>query len=217
MSGLDDKARLILSLRQAGFTDMSLLSAIETLPREEFLPETVRAQAYADIALPIGCGQYTDPPLRIARMTAVLELGDRMKVLEIGTGCGFHAAVLAALCRRVYTVERHRILSTEAAIRLTRLGLHNVTTLVGDGLEGWPHQAPFDRIIVTATAPEVPAPLIEQLAPGGIMILPIGAGEDQHHLLRVRKNDGDISTETLEVGAYGQLKSGIGRDRTATG
>ncbi len=217
MSALDDKARLILSLRQAGLTEMALLSAIETLPREDFLPAPVRAQAYADIALPIGCGQYADPPLRIARMTAALELGDRMKVLEIGTGCGFHAAVLAALCRRVYTVERHRILSTEAANRLTRLGLHNVTTLVGDGLAGWPHQAPFDRIIVSATAPEVPAALIEQLATGGIMILPIAAGGDQHRLLRVRKSDNGITSETLEVGTYDRLESGIGRDRTATG
>ncbi len=217
MSGLDDKARLILSLRQAGLTDTSLLSAIERLPREEFLPEAVRARAYTEAALPIGCGQFAEPPLQIARMTAELELGDRMKVLEIGTGSGFHSAVLAALCRRVYTVERHRALSTEAAVRLTRLGLHNVTTLVGDGLEGWPHQAPFDRIIVSAAAPEVPGALIEQLAVGGMMILPIGRPDDEHQLIRIRKDADGVDAEPLEVGYFAALEPGLGRDEAATG
>ena len=217
MSGRDDKAKLILSLRQAGLTDMALLSTIEQLPREEFLPEAVRSQAYADVALPIECGQYADPPLRVARLTAALELGDRMKVLEIGTGCGFHAAVLAALCRRVYTVERHRVLSTKAAILLTKLRLHNVTTLVGDGCEGWPLQAPFDRIIVSATAPEVPAKLLEQLAVGGVMILPIGSGDEEHQLMRIRKQRQGITSEPLEVGYYTHLEPGLGRDQAATG
>ncbi|MHA1564189.1 MAG: protein-L-isoaspartate(D-aspartate) O-methyltransferase [Alphaproteobacteria bacterium] len=217
MSGWDDRAKLILSLRQAGLTDMALLSAIEQLPREEFLPEEVRSQAYADVALPIECGQYADPPLRVARMTAALELGDRMKVLEIGTGCGFHAAVLAALCRRVYTVERHRTLSTQAAVLLTKLGLHNVTTLVGDGRDGWPLQAPFDRIVVSATAPELPAKLLEQLAIDGIMIVPIGSGEGEHQLMRIRKDSHGINAEPLEVGYYTYLEPGLGREQVATG
>ncbi len=217
MSGWDDKAKLILSIRQAGLTDMALLSAIEQLPREDFLPAEVRSQAYADVALPIECGQFADPPLRIARMTAALQLGDRMKVLEIGTGCGFHAAVLAALCRRVYTVERHRTLSTQAAILLTKLGLHNVTTLVGDGCDGWPLQAPFDRIIVSATAPGVPAKLLEQLAIGGVMIVPVGSADDEHQLMRICKDSHGITTEPLEAGYYTYLEPGLGRDQVATG
>ena len=152
------KIRLVMELRRQGVTDKAVLSAIERVPRELFVPATFHDQAYENTALPIGHGQTISQPAVVAYMTQALELGPRMKVLEVGTGCGYQAAVLARLCRRVYTVERHRELRREAEARFAELRIRNITSRWGDGTKGWTEQAPFDRIIVTAGAPQVPDP-----------------------------------------------------------
>jgi len=151
------KLRLIMELRRGGVSDQHVLGAIERIPRELFVPATFVDQAYENVALPIGRGQTVSQPLVVAHMTEALEVGARHKVLEIGTGSGYQAAVLAKLCRRVYSIERHRELLREAEQRLAKLRIHNVTLRFGDGTKGWPEQAPFDRIIVTAAAVELPS------------------------------------------------------------
>jgi len=181
--------RLLMELRGAGVTDTRVLSAIEKVPRDLFVEPTFLDQAYENTALPIGCGQTISQPLVVALMSQELEIGERMKVLEVGTGSGYQTAVLAHLCRRVYTVERHRPLLAEAEARLKALRLHNVTARAGDGAKGWPEQAPFDRIMVTAAAHDVPPALIQQLKIGGILVLPVG--ETSQDLLKVvRMADG---------------------------
>lgn len=184
-------ARLILGLRQSGVTDSRVLSAIESVPREIFVPEGLANHAYDDTALPIDCGQTISQPTVVAWMTTALDVGERMKVLEIGTGSGYQAAVLSKLCRRVYSIERHRILLKQAEQRFQDLGLSNITTRLGDGARGWPEQAPFDRIIVTAAAVEPPPALLDQLAPGGIMVLPLGDPDGEQNLIRL-KRDGQV-------------------------
>ncbi|NBB82944.1 MAG: protein-L-isoaspartate(D-aspartate) O-methyltransferase, partial [Alphaproteobacteria bacterium] len=140
------KIRLLMKLRRSGVSDHRVLGAIERVPREAFVPDTFLDQAYEDIALPIGLGQTISQPMVVALMTQALEVGDRDKVLEIGTGSGYQAAVLARLCRRLYTIERHRGLYDTAMRRIQELRLHNVTAKLGDGTRGWPEQAPFQRI-----------------------------------------------------------------------
>lgn len=184
-------ARLILGLRQSGITDRRVLSAIESIPREMFVSEAMAVHAYDDTALPIDCGQTISQPTVVAWMTHALSVGERMKVLEIGTGSGYQAAVLSKLCRRVYTIERHRALLKQAELRFEALRLSNITTRVGDGTRGWPQQAPFDRIIVTAAAAEPPPALLDQLAPGGIMVLPLGDPEGDQSLIRLTR-DGQV-------------------------
>lgn len=180
-----NKIRLIMHLRRHGITDTAVLGAIERIPREEFVPELFFDQAYEDRALPIGLGQTISQPLVVATMSQALELNDRMKVLEIGTGSGYQAAILSKLCRRVYTMERHRPLLDIAEQRFKNMGVRNITTLVGDGMKGWPVQAPFDRIIVTAAAHgEAPRDLMKQLAMGGIMVVPVGPDGTAQNLLK---------------------------------
>ena len=184
------KIRLVMELRNAGVTDTSVLSAIERTPREDFVLETFRDRAYENTALPIGLGQTISQPLVVAMMTETLELCDRHKVLEIGTGSGYQTVVLSKLCRRVYTVERHKPLLKQAEAQLERLRIRNVTARAGDGWKGWPEQAPFDRIIVTAAAEELPVALCEQLAVGGIMVVPVGRTGAQRLLKVVRTAEG---------------------------
>ncbi len=168
------KIRMVMHLRRSGIQDMDVLSAIERIPRERFVPEAFLDKAYDDTALPIGMGQTISQPLVVATMTEALRLARTMKVLEIGTGSGYQTAILAMLSRRVYTVELLRELQVEAENILHELRLTNVTAKVGNGMKGWIEQAPFDRIIVTAAAMREPPPvLLEQLGPGGIMIAPI--------------------------------------------
>lgn len=164
---------LLASLRRHGITDPRVLSAIEKTPRELFVGETFDYAAYNDSALPIACGQTISQPFVVAYMTQALDLHDDMRALELGTGSGYQSAVLSPLCKRVYTIERHRPLLREAQGRFTRLGLHNIVTKHGDGLKGWPEQAPFDRILGTAAMAEVPQILIDQLKPGGMLIAPV--------------------------------------------
>ena len=212
------KIRLIMDLRNAGVTDTHVLSAIERVPREAFVEEAFLDQAYANQALPISCGQTISQPLVIGLMTQALELNDRHKVLEVGTGSGYQAAVLSKLCRRVYTIERYQDLLEEAERRFTALKLHNITTLYGDGYKGWPVQAPFDRILVTAAARIVPRDLVAQLLEnGGVMVLPVGdvAGLEQE-VLRVRKEGKNFKTERLFPVRFVPLVQGMPAKKTAS-
>lgn len=192
------KIRLIMKLRKSGITDTSVLSAIERIPREIFIPTTFHDQAYEDMALPIGLGQTISQPMVVAMMTQALEVNDRMKVLEIGTGSGYQAAVLAKLCRRLYTIERHKNLLDQAEKRLVELKIRNYTAKHGDGMRGWREQAPFDRIIVTAAArEEPPQPLLEQLAVGGILVIPLGQDSTSQYVFRFRRDEKGYSYERL--------------------
>lgn len=183
------KIRLVMELRNGGVTDRAVLSAIETVPREAFVPPVFRDRAYENSALPIGGGQTISQPLVVGMMTQALELTKRHKVLEVGTGSGYQTAILAKLCRRVYTIERIRELLISAEDKLSQLSLRNVTTKAGDGTKGWPEQAPFDRIIVTAAAASLPELLVDQLKVGGIMVLPIGADKHDQVLLQLRRTE----------------------------
>jgi protein-L-isoaspartate(D-aspartate) O-methyltransferase len=193
------KIRLLMHLRRSGITDHKVLGALERVPRELFVPDSFFDQAYEDRALPIGHGQTISQPLVVAYMTQLLEVGDMQKVLEIGTGSGYQACILAKLCRRLYTVERHRPLLEESQKRFDALRLHNVTTRLGDGTKGWPEQAPFDRIIVTAAAggAEPPTALTDQLGVGGIMVVPIGEAWGDQRIVRLRRTETGVDREDL--------------------
>jgi protein-L-isoaspartate(D-aspartate) O-methyltransferase len=197
MSADARKARLLMDLRAGGVEEKSILAAIERIPRESFVPPPFRDRAYENVALPIGFHQTISQPLVVGLMTQALELTDRMKVLEIGTGSGYQTAVLARLARRVYTIERHGELQREAEKRIAALRITNVTFRKGDGSLGWPEQAPFQRILVTAAAADIPPLLIGQLAVGGVMIVPIGADDPMQHLVRVRRTEQGSETEDL--------------------
>lgn len=195
---VSDRIRLLMKLRNCGIHDGAVLSAMESIPRELFVEEIFREHAYDDTALPIALGQTISQPTLVAKMTMALAIEPRMRVLEVGTGSGYQAAVLAKLARRVYTIERHRDLLAVAEQRFLQLRLTNIVTKRGDGSKGWKEAAPFERIIVTAAASEIPALLVEQLAAGGIMVVPVGENIAEQKLLRIRKNeDGSITTETL--------------------
>jgi protein-L-isoaspartate(D-aspartate) O-methyltransferase len=213
------KIRLIMELRRAGIADTRVLSAIERVPREVFVPPTFQDQAYENRALPIGHGQTLSQPQVVAVMTQALEAGRRSKVLEIGTGSGYQTAVLSRLCRRVYTIERYPRLLGAAERRFAELRLHNITARVGDGTIGWPAQAPFQRIIVTAAAAEVPARLVDQLAPGGILVLPVGRRGRDQDLLRLRREAAGVVEERLGGVRFVPLVHGLpaenGADRPA--
>ncbi|HEV2161694.1 MAG TPA: protein-L-isoaspartate(D-aspartate) O-methyltransferase [Stellaceae bacterium] len=204
-------ARLILELRGEGIADQRVLNAIERTPRELFVPATFREQAYENIALPIGHGQTISQPYVVALMTQALELNDRHKVLEVGTGSGYQAAVLARLCRRVLTIERHRALLKEAEARFAKLRLHNVTTRFGDGTKGWPEHETFDRIMVTAAAAALPTNLLESLAESGVLVAPVGRERREQRLMRVRRIDGQCVTEDLGAVLFVPLVAGLPR------
>ena len=206
------KLRLIMELRRGGIGDARVLSALERIPREMFVPATFADQAYENVALPIGRGQTVSQPLVVAHMTEALEIGARHKVLEIGTGSGYQAAVLAKLCRRVYSIERHRELLREAEQRLAKLRIHNVTLRFGDGTKGWPEQAPFDRIIVTAAATELPAVLADSLTIGGVLVAPVGEDRRDQLLLRIRRHESGFTTEELGAVRFVPLVAGLPRD-----
>ena len=206
----DGKALLILELRQGGVTDRRVIDAMERLPRERFVPDALKEQAYENIALPIGHHQTVSQPLTVGLMTQALDLTDRMKVLEIGTGSGYQSAVLAPLCRRLYTIERYKELMKGAEKRFEELRLMNITTKVGDGSLGWKEQAPFERIIVTAAAHDIPPILVDQLAVGGVMVVPVNDGRDENdqRLLRVTKTEDGIETEEMGTTRFVPLVEG---------
>ncbi len=193
-----NRIRLLMKLRTGGISDTAVLAAIESIPREMFVEDAFRDHAYDDTALPIACGQTISQPTVVAWMTAALEVDSRMRVLEIGTGSGYQAAILAKLARRVYTIERHKDLLALAEERFKKLKLTNIVTKRGDGSKGWKEAAPFERIMVTAAAGEIPAVLLEQLSPGGVMVLPVGSHAADQILLRLHKGeDGAITTQHL--------------------
>jgi len=187
--------QLLMALRNAGISDKGVLGAIERTPRNVFVPDGFQDQAFQNRPLPIDCGQTISQPFVVAAMTEALKVNDRCKVLEIGTGSGYQAAVLAKLARRVYTVERYRTLAREAEARFAELRLSNIVTRIGDGSKGWPEQAPFDRIIVTAAASERPDGLLEQLKEGGIAVAPVQNGPVQT-LMRYTRTEGGAVEET---------------------
>jgi protein-L-isoaspartate(D-aspartate) O-methyltransferase len=190
-------AELLLRLRRAGVTDQKVLAAMEAVPRDVFVPADERGNAYSERALPIDCGQTISAPVIVGMMTQALDLSDRDRVLEVGTGSGYQAAVLARLCRRVYTIERFRTLLAAAEQRFRTLRLANITTLVGDGTKGWPEQAPFDRIIVTAAGEDVPEALLGQLRSGGILVMPVGPLDGVQSLMRIERGEGGYARTRL--------------------
>jgi protein-L-isoaspartate(D-aspartate) O-methyltransferase len=210
---IQKKLRLLMELRRAGISDTRVLGAIEKTPREKFVPASFEDQAYENMALPIGKGQTVSQPYVVALMTEKLEVGARQSVLEIGTGSGYQTAVLAVLCRRVFTIERHRELLREAERRFQELRLHNIVCRFGDGTKGWPEQAPYDRVLVTAAAPEVPTTLVDGLGPGGILVVPIGEDHRDQHLMRIRRQDDGFSTENLGLVRFVPLVAGLPQSR----
>ncbi|CAK0742548.1 L-isoaspartate protein carboxylmethyltransferase type II [Azospirillaceae bacterium] len=193
------KIRLIMSLRRSGVTDMTVLSALERIPRELFVPEAFADQAYEDMALPIGHGQTISQPLIVALMTQTLEIRPEHKILEVGAGSGYQAAILAKLCRHVFTVERHLPLLCEAEKRFETLGLTNITTKHFDGVKGWPEEAPFDRILVTAAAggPDPPQELLDQLGENGVLVIPLGEDRREQRVVKFRRVETGLQREDL--------------------
>jgi protein-L-isoaspartate(D-aspartate) O-methyltransferase len=193
------RIRLLMQLRQSGVGDARVLGAIERIPREQFVPPAFLDQAYEDTALPIGLGQTISQPTVVGLMTQALRLGDRHKVLEIGTGSGYQAAVLAKLCRRLYTIERHKRLLAPAEAHFSALRLHNIVTRWGDGMKGWPEQAPFDRIVVTAAwrGAEPPPMLASQLAVEGVMVIPMGDEKRSQRVVRWVRTETGFEQEAL--------------------
>ena len=202
-----------LALRRRGISDQAVLRAIEEGPRENFVAPGFTDSAYADQALPIDCGQTISQPFVVAYMTEQLEVGPQHRILEIGTGSGYQAAVLSRLAREVVTIERYRTLADSAHERLQMLGYTNVTVRLGDGMAGAPDLAPFDRIMVTAAAEDVPDALVAQLTAGGKMVLPVGPRHDAQYLVKLTKRaDGELTREDLIAVRFVPLLPGQARE-----
>lgn len=190
--------RMIAELSERGIRDESVLEVMAKIPRELFVPKALAREAYDNAALPIGENQTISQPLVVAKMTEALNIKPTHKILEIGTGCGYQAAILCKLARRVYTIERFESLSVNAEKRLSALGINNYVAMVGDGSVGWPQQAPFDAIIATAAPEETPKALIDQLVIGGCLVIPVGAQGARQELIRYTKiSESDIQKELL--------------------
>ena len=210
---------LVMALRKQGIADNKVLSAIERTPREMFVDEPLAYRAWDNSALPIACGQTISQPYVVAYATQELKLEPNMRVLEIGTGSGYQAAVLSPLCRKVYTIERHKPLLRGAEARFKRLKLDNIVTKHGDGLKGWPEQAPFDRILLSAAVAGPPDILIKQLKPGGMLIAPVGSvpKSDEtsfpesfsQHLTRIIATEAGYEQETLIPVIFVPMVSGV--------
>jgi protein-L-isoaspartate(D-aspartate) O-methyltransferase len=204
--------RLILALRSQGVTDPKVLNAIESVPREIFVPELFQERSWEDSALPIDCGQTISQPFIVGLMTQALEVEPRHRVLEVGTGSGYQTAVLSRLARYVYTIERYRTLLAEAERRLKALDILNAITRFGDGGEGWPEQAPFDRIMVTAAAPSEPKKLLAQLKLNGVLVAPVGRGPVQVLVRYVGDGQGGFRRENLGDVRFVPLVEGVARE-----
>lgn len=204
--------RFIYALRSKGITDPAVLRAMEKIDRGAFVRGIFAERAYEDMPLPIACGQTISQPSVVALMTEALAVTSRDKVLEVGTGSGYQAAILSQLARRVYTVERHRRLVLEARETFERLGLVNITALSADGSYGLPEQAPFDRIIVTAAAEDPPGPLLQQLRVGGIMVVPVGQSDAVQSLIRVRRLESGFEYDELRPVRFVPLLEGMAQD-----
>lgn len=212
MHPAEQQMQFVFTLRSRGVTNAEVLKAMEATPRADFLEGIFRERAFEDTPLPIECGQTISQPTVVGLMTQALEVTRRCKVLEVGTGSGYQAAILARLARRVYTVERHRRLARRTKDLLLRLGLHNITVVHGDGSLGLPEQAPFDRIILTAAAEDPPQPLIDQLRPGGIMVLPVGQSNAVQTLIRIEKTEAGLDYTDLGAVRFVPLVEGVAQD-----
>ena len=206
------KMRFLFALRSKGVTGARVLTAMERIDRGAFVRGIFAQRAYEDMPLPIACGQTISQPSVVGLMTQALEVGPRDTVLEIGTGSGYQAAVLSVLARRVYTVDRHRRLVRESQAVFDALHLSNIVALAADGSRGWPEQAPFDRIIVTAAAEDPPGPLLSQLKIGGIMVLPVGQSDTVQSLIRVTRTPTGFEYEELRPVRFVPLVEGMASD-----
>lgn len=208
MTGQRARDRLIEDLRASGIADERVLNAIRTVPRHQFVDEALASRAYENNALPIGHGQTISQPWVVAKMTEALLRSAPKRVLEVGTGSGYQAAVLAALGVKVYTVERIGDLLRVARKRFRDLGMH-IRSKHDDGRIGWPEEAPFDAIIITAAGPALVDALLEQLAPGGVLVAPVGASSGQALLCLHKQADGEVSSEDLGAVSFVPLLSGV--------
>jgi protein-L-isoaspartate(D-aspartate) O-methyltransferase len=212
MDRSEQQMQFVFALRSHGVTDQAVLKAMESLPRSAFLEGIFRERSFEDVPLPIACGQTISQPSVVGLMTQALQVDRRCKVLEIGTGSGYQAAVLARLARRVYTIERHRRLARTAREVFRALELTNITVVLGDGSLGLPEQAPFDRIILTAAAEDPPRTLLDQLRPGGIMVLPVGQSHAVQTLIKVTKTENGLDYADLGEVRFVPLVEGIAQD-----
>ncbi len=204
-----DAIKLLMTIRGMGLSNTDILSALERVPRHDFVSDVFDGQAYSDRPLPIACGQTISQPSLVASMTEALDVRYEHKVLEVGTGSGYQAAVLSLLVRRVYTLERYRSLAREAERRLNHLGFNNVTVRPGDGYRGWPELAPFDRIIVTAAAEKVPQTLVDQLTVGGVMVVPVGPEFGDQSLLRIVRGEDGVEAVGLGTVRFVPMVTGM--------
>lgn len=206
------KMRFLFALRSRGVTDARVLTAMERIDRGRFVKGIFSDRAYEDMPLPISCGQTISQPSVVGLMTQALNVQPRDVVLEVGTGSGYQAAILSQLARRVYSVDRHRRLVREAVELFSALGLSNITAVARDGSFGLPEQAPFDRIIVTAAAEDPPSPLLSQLKPGGIMVLPVGQSDTVQSLIRVTRTETGFDYDELRPVRFVPLVEGLASD-----
>jgi protein-L-isoaspartate(D-aspartate) O-methyltransferase len=201
-----------LTLRRRGISDQAVLRAMDEVPREHFVTPDFSDSAYADQALPIACGQTISQPYVVAYMTEQLEVELQHRVLEVGAGSGYQAAILSRLAREVVSIERYRTLADSARQRLETLGYANVTIVVGDGFAGVPERAPFDRVMVTAAAEQVPEALVEQLTVGGRMVLPLGPRGGTQHIVKLTKTAGGLARQDLIAVRFVPLLPGQARE-----
>jgi protein-L-isoaspartate(D-aspartate) O-methyltransferase len=206
------RMQFMLTLRRRGIGDAAVLRAMDEVPREYFVEGQFLDAAYADRALPIACGQTISQPYVVAYMTEQLGVRPEHRVLEVGTGSGYQAAVLSRLARETITIERFRTLANAARTRLETLGYRNVEVRLGDGLAGAPEQAPFDRIVVTAATATVPEALVDQLAEGGVMVLPLGPHGGPQNLVKLTKSEDGLSQEVLIAVRFVPLLPGQARE-----
>ena len=206
------KMRFLFALRSRGVTDARVLTAMESVDRGLFVRGLFADRAYEDMPLPIACGQTISQPSVVGLMTQALAVTPRDTVLEVGTGSGYQAAILAQLARRVYTVDRYRRLTREAAELFRQLSIANITPITADGSFGLPDQGPFDRILVTAAAEDPPGPLLEQLKPGGIMVLPVGQSDTVQSLIKVTRGARGFDYEELRPVRFVPLVEGLGSE-----
>ena len=207
------KMQFLFSLRKAGVVDKKVLDAMERVDRKNFVKGVFSEKAYDDTPLPIACGQTISQPTVVGLMTQALQVTSRDKVLEVGTGSGYQAAILSLLARRVYTVERQSLLVNNATKVFQKLNISNITTICADGGYGLEHQAPFDRIIVTAASDDPPASLLSQLKIGGIMIIPVGQSDNIQNLIKITKTDGFYDYQDLQTVRFVPMVAGTEKEQ----
>ena len=205
--------QFLFSLRKAGIVDKLVLDAMERVDRKNFVNGVFSEKAYEDTPLPIACGQTISQPTVVGLMTQALQVTSRDKVLEVGTGSGYQAAILSLLARRVYTIERHSLLVNNATKVFQKLNISNITTILSDGGHGLEQQAPFDRIIVTAASDDPPASLLSQLKIGGIMIIPVGQSDNMQKLIKIVKTDGGYEYQDLQAVRFVPLVAGTEKEQ----